>query len=331
MKIDVFTHIMPPKYKEALFKKAPPGFYASQYVEVVPTLFDLDLRFQVMDAFEEYVQILTISSPPIEVAVGGKDTVELAKMANDELASLVYKYPYRFVAAVACLPMNDIDAALEEADRAIGELNMRGVQVYTDINGKPLDSQEFMPLFEKMVSYNLPVWLHPVRPITVPDYATEETSKYSIWDMLGWPYDTSVAMTRLVMSGILEKFPELKILTHHAGGMIPFFADRIGEGYDFNEREGYDYKKGLRKPVLDYYRMFYNDTAIYGNTAGLMCAYAFFGADRLLFGTDLPYDNQIGYRFVRETIRSVEEMDISDHEKTLIFEENAKKIMRLPL
>lgn len=331
MKIDVFPHIMPIKYKEALFDKAPSGFYASQYVDVVPTLYDLDMRFRIMDKFEDYVQILTLASPPIEATVGPQDAVELAKLANDEMAEMVMKYPYRFIAAVACLPMNDIDAALKEADRAINNLNFRGVQIFTNINGKPLDSPEFMPLYEKMASYDLPIWLHPVRPITVADYASEDSSKYSIWDMLGWPYDTSVTMTRLVISGVLERYPTLKIITHHAGGMVPFFANRIGEGYDFNEREGFKYKQHLRKPVLDYYRMFYNDTAIYGNTAGLMCAYAFCGAEHLLFGTDMPYDNQIGYRHVRETIRSIEEMSITDSEKMLIFEDNAKKIMRLPL
>jgi predicted TIM-barrel fold metal-dependent hydrolase len=331
MKIDVAAHIMPPKYKEALFNKAPSGFYASQYVDVVPTLFDLDLRFQIMDKFEDYMQVLTIASPPIELAVGSKDAVELAKVANDELAELVWKYPYRFAAAVACLPMNDFDAALREADRAINDLNFRGIQIFTNINGKPLDLPEFTPLYEKMASYNLPIWLHPVRPISAADYITEDHSKYSIWDMLGWPYDTSVAMTRLVLSGILEKFPTLKIITHHAGGMVSFFADRISEGYDFNEREGFNYKQYLRKPVLDYYRMFYNDTAIYGCTAGLMCAYAFWDAEHLLFGTDMPYDNQLGYRHIRETIRSIEEMAITDIEKKLIFEDNSKKIMRLPL
>lgn len=331
MKIDVFSHIMPIKYKEALFDKAPSGFYASQYVDVVPTLYDLDMRFRIMDKFEDYVQILTLASPPIEAIVGPQDAVELAKLANDEMAEMVMKYPYRFIAAVACLPMNDIDAALKEADRAINNLNFRGVQIFTNINGKPLDSPEFMPLYEKMASYDLPIWLHPVRPITVADYASEDSSKYSIWDMLGWPYDTSVTMTRLVISGVLERYPTLKIITHHAGGMVPFFANRIGEGYDFNEREGFKYKQHLRKPVLDYYRMFYNDTAIYGNTAGLMCAYAFCGAEHLLFGTDMPYDNQIGYRHVRETIRSIEEMSITDSEKMLIFGDNAKKIMRLPL
>ena len=333
MKIDIFAHIMPPKYKEALFKKAPSGFYASQYVPVVPTLFDLELRFKVMDSFnrEDYMQVLTVASPPLEEVLNSKDGVELAKLVNDELAELVWKYPWRFPAAVASLPMNNIEAALDEIDRALNELNLRGIQLFTNINGKALDSPEFEPIFEKMVSFNLPIWLHPLRPITVADYASEDKSKYSIWDMLGWPYDSSVAMVRLVMSGILEKFPTLKIITHHAGGMISFFADRIGEGYDFNEREGYNFKQLLRKPVLDYFRMFYCDTALYGTTAGLMCAYDFWGAERLMFGTDMPYDNQTGYRHVRETIRSIEEMSISDSEKKLIYEGNAKKIMRLPL
>jgi predicted TIM-barrel fold metal-dependent hydrolase len=333
MKIDIFAHIMPPKYKEALFKAAPSDFYASQYVPIVPTLFDLDLRFKCMDKFEheDYVQVLTVASPPIEEVVGPEEAVELAKIVNDELAELVWKYPYKFVAAVADIPMNDIDAALKEIDRAIVDLKLRGIQLYTNINGKALDSPEFIPIFERMVHYNLPIWLHPLRPITVPDYATEETSKYSIWDMLGWPYDTSVAMTRLVISGILERLPTLKIITHHAGGMISFFADRINEGYDFNEREGFRYKECLRKPVLDYYRMFYNDTAIYGTTAGLMCAYAFWGAGKLLFGTDMPYDNQTGYRHIRETIRSIEEMNITAAERKMIYEDNARNIMRLPI
>jgi predicted TIM-barrel fold metal-dependent hydrolase len=291
------------------------------------------MRFKIMDRFEpdDYVQVLTVASPPIEDVVGADDAVELAKMVNDELAEMIWKYPYRFPAAVANLPLNNMDATMKELDRAINDLHLRGIQLFTSINGKALDSPEFMPIFEKMVSYNLPIWLHPVRPITVADYASEDKSKYSIWDMLGWPYDTSACMTRLVISGILEKFPTLKIITHHAGGMISFFADRIGEGYDFNEREGYTFKRNLRKPVLDYFRMFYNDTAIYGTTAGLMCAYSFWGAKKLLFGTDMPYDNQMGYRFIRETIRSVEEMTITPAERKMIYEDNAKEIMRLPL
>ena len=87
----------------------------------------------------------------------------------------------------------------------------------------------------------------------------------------------------------------------------------------------------MTKTIVDYLRMFYNDTAVYGNTPSLMCAYAFCGADHMLFATDFPYDSQAGYRVIRETIRSIEEMDITDAEKKKIFEDNARKLLRLPI
>ncbi len=204
--------------------------------------------------------------------------------------------------------------------------------LYTPIKDKPLDSPEFWPLYEKMSQYNLPIWIHPTRNITYADYKTEEKSMYGIFLVLGWPYETAVAMTRLVFSGVLEKYPNLKIITHHSGSMIPFFEQRIIGAYDmFEMRQKDKSKQGLTKAPIEYFKMFYNDTALYGSTPGLMCAYAFFGADRLLFGTDLPYDSQLGDRLTRETINSVEQMDIPDFEKKKIFEDNARELLRLPI
>jgi predicted TIM-barrel fold metal-dependent hydrolase len=170
MKIDVFAHILPLKYKEELQKRAGADFYGAEWFELIPTLYELDRRFQIMDAFGDYAQVLTLSSPPIEAVVGPKDAVELARLANEEMAELVYKYPHRFIAAVGCLPMSDIEASLEEVDYVINELHFRGVQVFTNILGKPLDSPEFMPLYEKMSSYGLPIWIHPHRVAFTPDY-----------------------------------------------------------------------------------------------------------------------------------------------------------------
>lgn len=335
MMIDVFTHILPPKYLEARDKKSIGGWASakgSKYVKAVPTLFDLDKRFKIMDRYPDLLQVLTIAAPSPETITKPEDTVELAKIANDEMAELVVKYPDRFVAAVACLPLNDIDATLSEIDRAINDLRFRGIQVCTDINGKPLDSPEFMPIYEKMAYYDLPILIHPMREAVVPDYEGEEESKYLIWTRLGWPHATSTAMMRLVCSGILEKYPSLKFVTHHAGGTVPYLITRIGLLDNFNEmRMGYRYEQRLTKSTVDYLRMFYNDTAVYGNTPSLMCAYAFCGADHLLFATDMPFDSQAGYRLVRETIRSVEEMDITDVEKKKIFEDNARKLFRLPI
>jgi predicted TIM-barrel fold metal-dependent hydrolase len=130
----------------------------------------------------------------------------------------------------------------------------------------------------------------------------------------------------------MERYPGLKFITHHAGAMVPFLEKRIVGFGDFAEmRLGSTNKENLRRPMVDYLKMFYADTAIYGNTAGLMCSYALFGAQHLLFATDFPYDNQWGLRYTRETIASIEQMAISDAEKKMIFEDNARSLLRLPV
>jgi predicted TIM-barrel fold metal-dependent hydrolase len=285
-----------------------------------------------MDKFDGLMQILTLSSPPIEQIADTKKAADLAKMANDEMAELVLKYPDRFPAAVAALPLNDIEAASKELDRAIGDLRFRGIQLNTPVNGKPLDSAEFLPIYEKMSKYNLPIWIHPVREADYADYKTEKRSKYMIFHIFGWPYETAAAMTRLVFSGILERFPNLKIITHHCGSMVPYLEQRIIGAYDHAEMlRGAKYKRGLTRPPIQYYKMFFYDTAIYGSTAGLTCAYTFCGADHLVFATDFPYDSQFGERYTRQTIESIEQMKISDLEKKKIFEDNARELLRLPI
>jgi predicted TIM-barrel fold metal-dependent hydrolase len=333
MMIDVFNHILTPKFLEERDKRALSSFsslVSSRYAEAVPTLSDLHIRFKIMDRYEDLFQVLTIASPPIETILKPEDQVELARIANDELAELVAQYPDRFVAAIACLPVSDIDATMDEIDRAIRELRFRGVQLYSDVNGKPLDSPEFFPIYEKMVNYDLPIFIHPARDETEPDYPDEETSKYGIWGSLGWPHATSMAMIRIAHSGVLERHPSAKFVTHHAGGTVPYLITRIRLQDEYEEMR-HHHTDVMRKRVDDYLRMFYNDTAVYGNTPSLMCAYAFCGPDHLLFGTDMPFDSQIGYRFVRETIRSIQEMDISDEDKKRILEDNARRLMRLPI
>ncbi len=283
MKIDSFVHVLPPKYLAERGKRAGSELTSNQYSRYFvanPGLTDLDIRFRIMDRFDGLVQVLTIAGPNVDSIGETKDSIELAKIANDEMAELVAKYPNRFVAAVACLSMKDIDSALKEAERAVKELRFRGVEVFTDIDGKPVDSPEFMPLYELMQSYNLPVLLHPRRNNTTADYSGESKSKYLAYTNFGWPYESSVAMSRMAF-GVLTRYPRLKVLTHHAGGMIPFFHKRIQLSWDFNEmRMGYRFDgAALTQPPLDYYRRFYCDTAIQGAPEALACAHDFFGAD----------------------------------------------------
>jgi aminocarboxymuconate-semialdehyde decarboxylase len=324
MKIDIFAHIIPPKFGAS--------FTLKEHISHFPTLFDLDHRFRIMDKYPDVIQVLTVPGASVDEIAGPKEAGKLAQKINDEMAELVWKYPDRFAAGVATVSMANIDGALKELDRAINQLNLRGVQLRIPINGNPVDLPEFLPLYGKMCQHNLPIWWHPQGRPDIPNYEGERESKYWIWHTWGLPIETTVSMTRLVFSGILEKYPNLKIVTHHCGAMVPFFAERIINHYNFIEmRNKLDFKRGLTKHPIEYFRKFYNDTAILGNPSALMCAYDFFGAERILFGTDMPFDPTLGDYGIGRTIKAIEQMDIPDSDKKKIFEDNARDLMRLPI
>jgi len=329
--VDAYAHISPPNYTERL-RKDHSGFY-NQILGTCPPLFDMEQRFRIMDLYPNIVQVLTVGPvPSLEDFADPKQSAELARMANDEMAELLEKHRQRFVAAIALLPMNNFDAALKETDRAIMDLGFKGVYVHSNINGKPLDDPEFFPLFEKMAQYNLPIYIHPWRSDEHAEYPSEDMSKYMIASVFGWPYETTAAMSRIVFSGILEKLPNLKVVTHHCGGMVPYYAQRIVQHYGQAEKRGALHIRKLSKTPLDYYKMFYADTAIHGNTPALMLACDFFGADRILFGADMPLgDYYFGFRSYRETINAIKAMDIPEDQKQMILAGNASKLLRLSI
>ena len=324
-KIDIYSHLMPPRYKEALYKTTGRSF---QMLEI-PALSDVEKRFRMMDQYGDYRQVITPVGPVPEAIAGPQKSPELCRIANDETAAIVARWPDRFAGGVAILPMNNMDEAMKEADRAVKDLQLRGIIIHTPINGQPMDMPQFMPLWEKMAKYDLPIWMHPRREQT-PDYANEPTSKYWIWCLWGWPYETTLAMTRLVFSGIFDKHPDIKFITHHAGAMVPFFRGRIESVYKMAGSLGKQFESQMSQPVVEYFRNFYNDTAINGNASGLMCAHDFFGVERVLFGADVPYDPEGGDWSMRETIRAIEEMGIPRADKEKIFYQNARKLLRLP-
>jgi aminocarboxymuconate-semialdehyde decarboxylase len=336
MKIDIFPHIFPKGFYDRMLSISGKAAHMQKRVRDIPVLVDLDLRFRIMDRYDDYVQVLTLCSPPIEALGGPKETPELARLANDGMAELVTKYPDRFPGFVASLPMNNPEAAVEEIDRAIMTLGATGVQIFSNVNGRPLDEPAFLPIFEKMAKVNLPIWIHPARPADFSDYPTEKKSKYEMWWVFGWPYESSVAMTRILFAGYFDRFPNLKIIVHHMGGMVPHFAGRIGPGLDqlgsrTDEEDLTVYARRLQKRPYDYYKMFYGDTALFGALHAMECGVSFFGADHILFGTDTPFDPEKGPGFIRETIRCLEAMAISDEDRKKIYEGNARKFLRLKL
>ncbi len=325
-KINMFTHLLPDNYRKALYRKAQRNIFTEdleRHHNAIPTIFDMDLRFKTLEKYEGFREVITLVTPPVEAVAPTADALELARLANDGIAELIAKYPDHFVAGVACLPMNNMDNALREAERAMETLNFKGIQIYTPCNDKPLDSPEFFPLYEMMVKYDLPIWIHPSREANIPDYKGETSSKYRIFQTVGWPYETTVAMVRLVFSGILEKYPSLKIITHHCGGMVPFFSGRLaGVGVQqLNESAGVIVS--LSRPPMEYFKMFYADTAMSGySTPALMAAYPFFGGEHMVFATDFLFG-------VEKKIASTDQMTIPDLDKYNICEGNARRLLRI--
>jgi aminocarboxymuconate-semialdehyde decarboxylase len=219
LKIDVFPHILPRPFYDRLMQVAPSSGLMVKRVQNIPVMIDIDKRFEVMDLHEGYVQVLTLSAPPLENVAGPDLSPELAKLANDEMANLVERYPDRFPGFVASLPMNNPDAAMREIDRAISQVGATGVQLFTNVNGEPLDKPEYLQIFDRMAEIDLPVWMHPARTANFPDYVGEKRSKYDLWWAFGWPYETGVAMGRLLFSGLFDRRPNLKVITHHLGGI----------------------------------------------------------------------------------------------------------------
>jgi predicted TIM-barrel fold metal-dependent hydrolase len=339
-KIDIFPHIFPKTYFDKMVEVIPNKAAVRRWTNI-PVLYDLDSRLRMMEQFgPDYQQILTLSMPAVEYVAPPATSGELAKIANDGMAEIVAKHPNQFPAFVASIGMNNVKDSLAEIRRAVETLDARGIQIFTNVNGRPLDDPEFAPIFEALHSYDLPIWMHPTRPQKFADYPGENGSKYDIWWCFGWPYETSAAMARMVFSGFFDRWPNLKIITHHLGAMVPFLEARVGLGLDqLGSREAAEphyaeiianmKKKGLR-PV-DYFKKFFGDTAINGSKAGTVCGIEFFGCDHVLFGTDCPFDPEGGPLFIREIIKVLDEIDISADDRRKIYVLNARRLLKLKM
>jgi predicted TIM-barrel fold metal-dependent hydrolase len=333
MYLDVFNHFMPKAIFERLAELVPGHIALSAFPEL-PTLWDVDARLRMMDEFDGLQQVLSLANPPIEMLGPPDKTPALARIANDGLAELCRKHPERFPCFIASMPMNNVEACVREADRAIRDLGAKGIQVFTNVLGKPLSAPEFRPLFRRMAEHDLPVWIHPIRGPQFADYATEKASENEIWFTFGWPYETTACVTRLIFSGLYDELPKLKLITHHMGGMVPFYAGKIDLGFDqiFHGKTGENpvaRKAGLKKKPVEYYKMIYADTALNGSASATRCGHEFFETGHCLFATDAPFDAEQGRMLIRETIRAVNELQIPAFEKQKIFSGNAHSLLNL--
>jgi uncharacterized protein len=326
--IDIYTHIFPDRYFQEMMKVAPALKDIGPRLRSIAKLFDLDARFREMDTFGDYRQVVSLPNPPIENIATPEQGIALARIANDEMAALCQKYPDRFPTFAAALCMTDVEGSIQEARRAIHALGAAGALIYTDIAGEPLDSEKFDPFFATMAELDAPIWLHPARTAMMTDYKSEKKSRYEIWWCLGWPYDTSVAMIRMVFAGLFDRYPSLKIITHHLGGMIPYYDGRIGPGLEVlgartSDEDYSQVLKSLKRPHMDYLHDFYADTAMFGGgVPATRCGLEFFGADHVVFATDAPLGP------IAPTIETVAGLGLSADGHRKVVCGNAEKLLK---
>ncbi|GAA4544237.1 amidohydrolase family protein [Amycolatopsis samaneae] len=337
MKIDAFCHILPPRFAKGFFAidDAPAVRNLQNRTRAIPALTDLDVRFRQLDEFGDYRQILNVAAPPLEDFGPPARCAEFARLANEELAGLVARHPDRFAGFCGAVALNDVDRALAEIDFCFGELGALGVQIYCHVNGHPLDEPRFDPLWARLAASGKLVQVHPNRTAAWPDYPAERRSRFEIWWAFGWEYDLSVFMARMVFSGVLERWPGLKFLIHHGGAMVPHFAGRVGPGWDqLGARTPGDEKADVtgypltRRP-LDYFRMFHVDTALFGAEDALRTSIRFYGVDKVLFGSDSPYDPEKGPGYIRATVGNLAALDLTDAERAAIYHGNVTRLLDL--
>jgi predicted TIM-barrel fold metal-dependent hydrolase len=337
LKIDAFTHILPREYGERMSElgDTPAARNIRNRIAGIPALIDLDVRLRQLEEFgDDYRQIISLPAPPLEDIGDPALARDMARLANEGLARIVEERPERFAAFVAALPLGDVDHAIEEARHAVRELGAAGVQIYTNVGGLPWDEPRFEPFFDAIAELDAMIWVHPNRNVNWADYPTEDRSRYEIWWALGWPHETSLFMARIVFSGLFDRHPDLKILTHHGGGTVPYLAGRVASGWDqlgarTPEAESADVENQLKHRPLDYFKLFYADTALFGAPPSIAVALDFFGHERILFASDSPFDPERGPGYIRTTIADLEGLGLGDEQLGQIFAGNARRLLRL--
>jgi predicted TIM-barrel fold metal-dependent hydrolase len=278
-----------------------------------------EVRLGLMDKYGVHVQALS-QTTPVLLGFGAEDAAEICRRSNTDNYALCKAYPNRFV-NICIISLLDMKSAMKELDRSIHELDCRGVTLSANQNGRGLDSPEYFPFYEKVVEHDLPVLIHPTHWESYP--LVDMDKGWRMMHLFGWPFDTTQAVWRLIFGGVIDRFSSIKIVMHHLGAMIPYFSRRIEQ--NFNKF----LKDKLPRHISEYWGNIYGDTATDGTVAAYPCGYAFFGPDRMMYGSDYPFGAEAGEDFIRSNLESLKSMDIPSTDKEKILGENAKKLLKI--
>ena len=318
------SHFYPPEYLAELQKGRgetavtvqPNGDYIVSYKGDYNVLSqqqrDVEYRLQMLDQAGINRQVLSIMTPGVHLESQDRG-IYLAKIVNNAYAALRCRYQERFL-ALAALPLQNPQAAADELGRAVCKLGLQGGLVFTNVNGKTLDDPSFQCLFETARDLDVPLMIHPTTPQPADAFLD-----YRLVANLGFPFDTTMAVARLIFSGMLDRVPGLKLIAPHLGGCLPYLAERLDRGHNV-----FPECKNIQRNPSEYIKELYFD-CVHFDPSVIRFAIDYLGVGRLMAGSDYPA--QIGDLF--KCTRVIDELDLNPQDKARILSGNAERLFHL--
>lgn len=327
--IDVHNHILSREFTDLLARHGRARYdlrtdaegrtvvmrRGARFMTFTPPMFDPEARLAAMDQVGVEVQLLSYTCPNCYWAEGPLAR-DVARVMNDHLADVCARWPGRF-RGLGSVPLQDVDLALGELGRAVDELGLVGLIILANVDEVPLDDARFEPFWAELDRRRLPVLLHPTVP---PGIEAMDMDRYGLVPSVGFMIDTTLAVARMVLAGIFERYPRWPLIVSHAGATLPFIAGRLDQCHRFIP----DARARIARPPSEYLRRLHYDTVTYDGEA-LMLAYRLAGPERLLYGSDYPHN--IGD--MAGCAARLEALPIPEAEKALIRSGNARRLFGL--
>jgi aminocarboxymuconate-semialdehyde decarboxylase len=324
LKFDLHTHYYTQKYFERIrelpsefsFAQSPTGqtiitFRGARFFGVTQPMTDVAKRIEDMDRVGIDTEVVSLSTPNV-FFTSGEHQSGVARLINDAYADLIASHPKRFK-GFASIPMDAPDEALKELHRAIDELKLNGVVLLSNIGGKPLTAPQYRPFFEEANRMKLCIFLHPMLPINA-----EPFREYVLGPIIGFPFDTTLAVARMCYEGMFEAFPNIRWIVGHLGGAVPYLMERMDNGF----RDFAECRQHINKLPSEYLKRLYYDTVSFSSYT-LKMVRDMVGADHMVMGSDYPH--LLGS--IDRAVSSIESLDIEPAEREQIFSGNALQIL----
>ena len=324
MRWDLHTHYYPDAFFHLIeqvggafsFGTDPTGrtiirYRGSRFFGITPPMTDPALRIEDMDRVGIDVEVLSLSTPNVYFAPPERQA-EVARLVNDAYAELASRHPRRFK-GFASIPMDDPDAALRELERTQGELRMNGVIVLSNINGRALTDARYRPFFVECDRRRVCVFIHPMIPASAEPFA-----EYVLGPIIGFPFDTTLAVARLCYAGVFRELPNIRWVLGHLGGAVPYLMERMDNGW----RDFAECRANIDELPSVYLKRLYYDTVSF-SAPSLRLARELVGADHLVMGSDYPH--LLGS--IDRAVSSIESLDVPAPDKERIFSGTARAIL----